>query len=106
MSKKAQKAKGKTAKPDAFDFVTLLNAIKSIKINKVSVSSAAAANGIPERSLNRYSKKFDEKVADITAYSDEHLLQILQSIASYKAVADSHTVHFSWLNVCGYVFVR
>lgn len=96
MSKKAGNVK-KSAKKDEkkdFDFDAVLNAIKSIKINHVSIRKAAAANGIPDRSLTRYSQKFDAHVKDINDYKDEQLLEIIRGIASYKIVATAHTVKF------------
>lgn len=96
MSKKAQKEK--TTEHDDFDFSALLNAIKSIAINNVSIRKAAAANGIPDRSLTRYKKKFDVKVKDIKAYNDKELLGILHGIASYKNVSAAQMVYF--LSTC------
>lgn len=69
------------------DFDALLSAIKAIKINNVPILRAALANNIPERSLNRYKKKFEEQVENIKDYGDEQLLEILQNIASYKKVS-------------------
>lgn len=69
------------------DFDALLSAMKSIKLNNVSIRKAAAANDIPERSLNRYKMKFDEQVENIKDHNDEELLQILRGIASYKNCA-------------------
>lgn len=74
------------------DFDALLEAIKSIKINGISIRKAAAANNIPQKSMCRYVKKFDERVDDINGYSDDQLLPILRGIASYENVGAAQQV--------------
>lgn len=69
------------------DIDALLSAIKSIKINNVSIRKAAAANNINDRSLTRYKKKFESHVENIMDHSDDELLQILRGIASYQNCA-------------------
>lgn len=82
----------RTTEQGISDFDALLNAIKCIKIGESSIRKAGLTNNIPDRSLSRYLKKFNEKVEDITGYTDEQLLQILRGIASYKNVAAAHSV--------------
>lgn len=74
------------------DFDALLTAIKLIKIGNISIRKAAASNGIPDKSLTRYTKKFDQQVEDIKNHNDEELLEILRGIASYKTLSTSKMV--------------
>lgn len=64
------------------DFEALLNAIRSIKIDKKSVISAATAYDIKRTSLTRYIAKFDEVVPDISVVPDDELLKIVQRIST------------------------
>lgn len=74
------------------DFVSLLNAIKSIKIEKKSIRKASVAYELPLKSLARYIQKFDAEVPDISKESDQKLLEIVQRIASYANTSEAHAV--------------
>ena len=65
------------------DFEALLDAIKAIKISNKSRKSTAKAYNIDMRSLGRYVRKFDAAVPDITAVTDDELLEVVHQIASY-----------------------
>ena len=66
------------------DHDALLAAIRSIIINNVSASRAEKALNINVKSFNRYVSAFRAEVPDITALSDDELLNVVRRIATYE----------------------
>lgn len=59
----------------------IVAALKLIKIDKKTVNSTAKTYQIPERTLNRYSKKLAD---DVTEWSDELFYEFVRKNTGYK----------------------
>lgn len=56
----------------------LLRAVKDVKIGKKAIRATAAAYNIPRTNLDRYIKRFDEEVPDISVIPDHNLIGMLR----------------------------
>lgn len=79
------------------DHEALLDAIKSVNINKVSMRTAAAVNNLKLTSFHRHVAKFNAEVPDISAVPNDQLLEIVRRIGSYSNTGLAHSVCYFYI---------